>query len=562
MVRDCCFRSIQAQNRIMNQQQQQQQKHQQQQQHLLQQRLLNLKREEAVLKQRLTVQQYAAQYPIQLQWPAVVKGKNGLLRTDNDLLQHRLLESGLLYDIPIATADAVVAATNFIAHLESSDCFNSIHVELGGGGNEDSAALDQETNVPVRSILVTVDEKKWYRLHAGAGLKTDGWLGGSGSNTASTDSFLPTAEMEISVGLRNVAGCLDRTDVQYAVDTHNIGAWGITHIRPLYTVLPEFLSDQLLLDQVTNGSQWALTAKASLDTVDHTLVSSYQQFQRLISLKAATAERLPKSSIDTPWYYGSLEWSINWRDLVPRRHATLPYHLAASPEIAAQAGASVKHGVTAVLHYDTTVTAAQSINDASGLPVEGVQMQFSTELATPPGDVGFVKSQATWVGHSSVTDRLAMHAYLSTGYLHPITFAGLCGMPIVTDRFLLGGTGSVRGFAPGGIGPRATGKMGDALGGNFYYTASVMASLAPPVTLKALSVITSYVRLFGFCSVGTSLGALTGVQDIFNTTRVSAGMGVATQALGPRLEAIYAWPLRYGPLDGRRRFQFGVSFSI
>jgi hypothetical protein len=551
----------------MNQQQQQQQRQQQP----LQQRLLELKREEAALKQQLAVQQYAAQYPIQLQWPAMVKGKGGgVLRTDMDLLQHRLLESGLLYDTPVATADAVAAASNFIANLESSDCFHSIHVDIGGSGatpgDDAVTSLNQETNnVPARKITVTVDEKKWYRLHAGAGLKTNGWLTGTNNNTSlttSTDSFLPAAELEVSVGLRNIAGCLDRTDVQYAVDTHNIGTWGITHVRPLYTALPEFLSDQLLLEQITNGSQCALTVRAALDTVDHITVSSYQQYQRLLSVKAATAEIPPRASTDTPWYYGSLEWSVNWRDLVPRRHATLPYHLAASPEIAAQAGASVKHSVTAVMHYDTTKTAAPCVDDASGIPVQGVQMQCSTELATPPGDVGFVKSQAAMAGHLSVTDRLAMHASLSTGYLHPLSFAGLCGMTTVSDRFLMGGSGSFRGFAPGGVGPRAIGKMGDALGGNFFYAASVVASFAPPVTLESLSVITSHVRLFGFCSVGTCLGNVTGIQDIVKTTRVSAGMGLTSQAFGPRLEATYAWPLRYGPLDGRRRFQFGLSLFI
>jgi outer membrane protein assembly factor BamA len=194
-------------------------------------------------------------------------------------------------------------------------------------------------------------------------------------------------------------------------------------------------------------------------------------------------------------------------------------------------------------------------------------MQCSAELATPPGDVGFVKGQAAVAGHLPIGSRImALHVSLHAGYLHhTLNFGGLCNAPTVSDRFLLGGTGSFRGFVPAGIGPRSTNnnnKVGDALGGTFFYMATAMASLAPPTTLQSLTMLTSHVRLFGFCTAGTCLAKLTSVSDVVYSTRASAGFGVATQAMGPRLEATYAWPLRYGPLDGRRRFQFGMSFSI
>lgn len=518
------------------------------QQHEMERRLREIKREEAELKQQIAVQKYAGSYEIALRWPAVLSGNQ---RTSADLIQHRLLEAGLLYDVPIPTADAVAAASQFIANLEASECFHAVHVELGS-----STEQDDQLDVPLRSITVRLHEKKWYRLHAGAGLKTDRWLGGS--NVATTDSFLPTAEVEITAGLRNIAGCFDRTDVQYTVDTHNIGSWGLTHVRPLYTVLPSALSNGLM--EQSTGSQYSLAARAAIDTVDHSTVSNYQQFQRLVTVKAATAEKADPTK-QQPWY-GSLEWGIVYRDLVPRRHATLPYHLAASPEIVAQAGASVKHGVTAVFNYDRTLHAAA---DRSGLPVQGVQVQCSTEVAAPPGDVGFVKGLAACTGHASLTDRLALHASLATGYLHAVSFGGLCGAPGVSDRFLLGGTGSFRGFIPAGIGPRSaakSGALGDALGGNFFYTATAIASLAPPLTIEALDALTSRVRLFGFATAGTCLANLANIRDITGSTRVAAGIGVATNALGPRVEATYAWPLRYGPSDSRRRFQFGMSFSI
>lgn len=590
----------------MSQQQQQQLQQLEEQKKKVENRLLELQREQAELQQQLAVQAFAGSYEIAVQWPATITF-TGNHRTNRDLIQHRLLEAGLVYEVPIPTADVVAAASALIQNLEATDCFHAVKVEIGSGGTDTGgSSLDGSDSIPLRKINVRLHEKNWYRLHAGAGLKTNGWLtggGGSSADTAvSTDSFLPTAEVEISAGLRNIAGCLDRTDIQYAVNTHNIGTWNLTHTRPLYTVLPAAVADTVL-EQPT-GSQYSFSARAALDTTDHVSVSSYQQFQRLISVKAATSEtkRNPaaaNNNNNTPWY-ASIEWGVVHRDLIPRRHATLPYHFAASSEIVAAAGASVKHSVTAVLHYDSTGTAttrrrttsesSTSVtlpDDQSKLPVSGVQLQCSTELGAPPGDVGFVKGQAAVAAHVPLTDRFALHASFATGYLHPLEFGGLCcanrpaSAVLVSDRFLLGGTGSFRGFGPAGIGPRVTTTttttaatvggtkktMGDALGGNFFYTATAMASLAPATTIEALSVVTSHVRLFGFATAGTCLGSgggggISGVHDVIGSTRVSAGIGVATQVMGPRVEATYAWPLRYGPNDGRRRFQFGASFSV
>jgi outer membrane protein assembly factor BamA len=574
-------------------------------QHELEGRLRELKREEALLEQQLAIQEYAGSYEISLQWPAiVVNGATGAAtatgggtKTDHDLIQHRLLEAGLLYEVPVPTADAVAAASSLIQNLEATDCFHSVRVDVGGKAAEASAddgATDAESAEQYRSVTVELHEKNWYRLHAGAGLKTSGssWMGsgvgsssGSGSSTSSgtmgmvsTDSFLPLAEVDVSVGLRNVFGYLDRTDLNYSLDTHNIGTWALTHERPLYTVLPTILSNALL-EQMT-GSQYAWSTRAVLDTVDYTGTSSYQLFQRLVSVKAATvsdtARHLPSTRLQQPWY-GSIEWGLVHRDVVPRRHPTLPYHFAASPDIVAQAGATVKHGWTATVQYDSTHSDSDSaVDDRSRLPVSGIQFQCTGEVATPPGDVGFVKGQAAMATHLSLTDRLAIHGSLSTGYLHMVSFGGLCSITnsIVADRFMMGGPGSFRGFVPTGIGPRSRARPGtkllhtDALGGNFFYTATAMASLTPSTTsLEALAMLTRHVRLFGFATVGTCLDT-SGVtsnllHNVVNSSRASAGIGIATQALGPaRVEATYAWPLRYGPNDGRRRFQFGVSFSI
>jgi outer membrane protein assembly factor BamA len=227
----------------------------------------------------------------------------------------------------------------------------------------------------------------------------------------------------------------------------------------------------------------------------------------------------------------------------------------------------VKHGIVGVTSYNNYTT------DSSNLPINGFQMHGSTELALPPGDVGFMKGQAALAGHLSITNRLALHTSLSSGYIHSISFGGLCGPALTSDKFLLGGTGSFRGFIPAGIGPRCSfvgrtnGGLGDALGGNIFYTATMMASVAPQDTNEGISQITRNVRLFAFASAGSCISVqginTTNLKGIFSTSRMSAGFGVSSGVLGPaRIEATYAVPLRCFGNDGKRRFQLGISLSI
>ena len=136
----------------------------------------------------------------------------------------------------------------------------------------------------------------------------------------------------------------------------------------------------------------------------------------------------------------------------------------------------------------------------------------------------------------------------------------------------------LRGFLPAGIGPRSktggsTSPGGDAMGGNLYYTASLMASLLPPSQILA-----EYgVRLFAFANAGTLVGLsplnnrqYRSVQEqhpitwkqVAQSTRTSVGVGISGGTPMGRLEVTYAYPLRYGPRDARRNFQFGFGLSF
>jgi len=223
-------------------------------------------------------------------------------------------------------------------------------------------------------------------------------------------------------------------------------------------------------------------------------------------------------------------------------------------------------------------------------PTEGYDLHYNVELAGPPGDVGFLKCSGGVAlhipvvpeeqrqGHSrqqqnasllhQLCSGLSFHASLNGGLIRPITYGGLCS-PVtnLADRFFVGGPLQLRGFLPAGIGPRAeTGGSstpgGDAMGGDFYYTATAAGSVPFP-GIPFLK--NNGIRLMGFANAGT-VSSLNGgnipLQSILKSTRVSVGGGI-TMGLGVgRLEATYAIPIRYGPRDARKNAQFGLGFNM
>lgn len=100
-------------------------------------------------------------------------------------------------------------------------------------------------------------------------------------------------------------------------------------------------------------------------------------------------------------------------------------------------------------------------------PTQGVLFQFSQDYAGIGGDAEYIKTVAKVVGEKKVfNEDVTLRATLEGGAL-----AWRGGSNRVVDRFILGPS-IIRGFEPGGIGPRDVGGTADdALGGNFYVAA-------------------------------------------------------------------------------------------
>ena len=540
---------------------------------------------------------YVSNYQMQLSFPAIVlaaaSSESGLAstsgdesestaastttasrkpKTSNELVQMRLLEAGLQFETPVSLGETVERLNHFCEDLERTGCFNSVKVEIGG----ETVTTDSNGQQVARNRLqVSLDEKDWYRLHLGGGIKAQELLQGAELVESSQGPLPIAAEMEASAGIRNLSGCLDQSSIAYRLDTKGITSWTLLHERPFYTFLPSPFRELLLT--TPTGSRISLTTKAALDTQDFEYSRSYREYQRKLSLQLSNQHSLPDNPLATamtPELYTSLSWSLLLRDIVPRRQVESPWLSAASPSILKEAGPSLKHSITALLRTNGTfVREGAPLN-----PTDGWQAYAEAELALPPGDVNFAKVQTGAACHVPLGSTLSLHWLGQVGLLRPLlldtSLTKALGRtprpPIVSDRFHMGGPLQLPGFLPAGIGPRDTRTNttdsltpgGDSVGGDLYYRTSVQASV------PALTSLLPDGRAFLFLAAGTcvqrsSLRAHDPVTALFQSTRASVGVGFCTTALaGSRLEVTYAWPLRFAPVDARRNFQMGIGVSV
>ncbi|OEU19647.1 hypothetical protein FRACYDRAFT_182123 [Fragilariopsis cylindrus CCMP1102] len=431
------------------------------------------------------------------------------IKTDKDLINARLLENGILFEDIQSLPQIQVGVAQAVENLMRTQAFNSVQIELDTNvdddNNDDNANSTQQqqqqsteyhTTGNPHKLNVILDEKNWYSLYIGGGVKHEGMEEAMNSST-----MLPKAQFE----------------------TRNVG----------------------------NSQMAPVTDPGSV--------------------------------------YWGIDWTLGLRDIVPRKHTEIPYGTDSSPEIVMQSGSNLIHSIK----WEARTNGGWTDNKYQ--PTVGLDGFCLAELAGPPGDVGFAKAQGGAAIHipmgelfvsdnndsttsaSTFLDNISLHATCAGGVLQPISYDGICKGPTISDRFFTGGPMQLRGFLPAGIGPRtkaggSTTPGGDAMGGNLYYTASLAASVAPPSGMLA-----EYgVRLFAFANAGTLVG-LSPFTNNYNrlqqqqpvtwtqvaqSTRTAAGVGISGGTPMGRVEVTYAWPLRYGPRDARRNFQFGFGLSF
>jgi outer membrane protein assembly factor BamA len=506
--------------------------------------------ERARQRHELQWAEFVNKYALSVLFPAKVlpKDKSRKVKTDKDLINARLLENGLLFEDLQTLPQIQMGVAQVVDNLQRTGCFQSVQLQLAT--NENTESSDEYPH----QLEVILDEKNWYSLYIGGGFKHEGF-----EESLNNGTKLPKAQFEVSATFPNLTGYLDSTLLRYTVDQTSTSSLLLSHERPLYSWFGDTNAIGAYLLALPKGSQYSLGMRAVLDTVDYEWTRSYKEYMRYVSCRLDNNGQVQRPDM-VPGYYWGLDWSLSLRDIIPRKHSTLPYSADASPEIVALSGTSLKHSLTWEARTNGTFC------DDRVQPTAGLDWYSKMELAGPPGDVGYAKAQGGAAVHLPLIKNgiLALHGTCSGGYLKPISYSGACRPATIGDRFFVGGPMQLRGFLPAGIGPRtksggSTSPGGDSLGGTMYYTASVAASISPPGILRDYGV-----RLFGFANAGTLVGTTDGIplQAIVNSTRTSVGGGVTASTPMGRMEATYAWPIRHGPRDARRNLQFGFGFNF
>jgi outer membrane protein insertion porin family len=220
--------------------------------------------------------------------------------------------------------------------------------------------------------------------------------------------------------------------------------------------------------------------------------------------------------------------------------------------------------------------------DNNKSPTSGILGEFRQDFAGVGGSVNFIRTSGDVYGYHEVAPDLIGMFHLQGGAV-----TGWGGKDLrMLDHFQMG-PNLVRGFAPAGIGPRDltqlpyTGVYGDALGGTYYWGASLelqtplyflpkdagikVAAFADAGSLWNYTGPTSFpatgeVLSGNTCaSWGPALGAAATPCPVDNGMHVRSSVGVGLiwdSPFGP-LRFDYSYPLSKQSYDRVQQFRFG-----
>jgi outer membrane protein insertion porin family len=224
--------------------------------------------------------------------------------------------------------------------------------------------------------------------------------------------------------------------------------------------------------------------------------------------------------------------------------------------------------ITSLVGY----TLSHNSLDNNKNPTSGILTEFRQDFAGVGGDVKFIRNTADLYAYYEVISDVVSLVHLQGGAI-----SGWDGGLRMLDHFQMGAN-LVRGFAPAGIGPRDltqlpfTGVFGDALGGTYYWGASL--ELQTPlyflpkdagVKLAAFAdagSLWNYVGPTTFPATGEIIsGSICSTPpcpvDNGMHVRSSVGVGLIWDSPFGPLRFDYAFPLSKEPYDRVQQFRFG-----
>ena len=197
-----------------------------------------------------------------------------------------------------------------------------------------------------------------------------------------------------------------------------------------------------------------------------------------------------------------------------------------------------------------TVGWARDGRDSALIPSKGSLQRLSGEVGTPLGNLLFYQLNAQFQQYYSFSKGNILSFNGEIGYGEAY---GNKPYPI-TKNYFVGGIGSVRGYAPGSLGP----KYFNSTTGTFLPTggqSKIVTNVEYTFPVPG-SGVDKTLRLFTFADGGNAF------QDINLSLRYSYGVGLSwISPLGP-LKFSYGIPINAQPNDNIQRLQFQVGTAF
>lgn len=197
-----------------------------------------------------------------------------------------------------------------------------------------------------------------------------------------------------------------------------------------------------------------------------------------------------------------------------------------------------------------TVGWARDGRDSALIPSKGSLQRLSGEVGTPLGNLLFYQLNAQYQQYHSFSKGNILSFNGEIGYGE-----GYGNKPYpITKNYFVGGIGSVRGYAPGSLGP----KYFNTITGTFLPTggqSKIVTNVEYTFPVPG-SGVDKTLRLFTFADGGNAF------QDINLVLRYSYGVGLSwLSPLGP-LKFSYGIPINAQPTDNIQRLQFQVGTAF
>ncbi|QWD63550.1 outer membrane protein assembly factor BamA [Polynucleobacter sp. MWH-UH2A] len=208
-------------------------------------------------------------------------------------------------------------------------------------------------------------------------------------------------------------------------------------------------------------------------------------------------------------------------------------------------------GTLTTYNVPLTVGWARDGRDSALIPSDGSLQQLSAEAGTPVGNMTFYRMYGQYQKYHSFSKGNILSFNGEVGYGQAY---GNNPFPI-TKNYYVGGIGSVRGYAPGSLGPLYYNQYlgtNQPTGGQ----SKIVSNLEYTVPVPG-SGVDKTLRVFTFVDGGNAFG-----QNINLVLRYSYGLGLSwISPLGP-LKFSYGIPIRSQPTDNIQRLQFQVGTAF